>query len=513
MQTPRELGLPYDAWRPGQRKAIRTLLNADTTHIVVNAPTGSGKSGIAAALPKLDPARRFVVLTGTLALQDIYAMFPHLTDFRGARNYECLAAHKEFASWFRRRKSAWVGVDEGPCHLGQACALKDDGCTYYDAKRAFIAATAGRTNYASWLTNRRLGAPLGHADLVMCDEAHTLPEQLMGACRVDVPYHLLESTRIPRGYRQWQRWAVERLNTLDAQVVNLSAEGLSREEVARGLKLMAAMDHTWAWEEDQDGFHFEPTIPRQLLTLLQTFDGTAQVAYLSATITPATLDLLDIDPDDVTFLELPSYFPVERRPVYFVPGARGNYNAMRLDPHNWTDLMEAIDEICEDRDDRRGIIHGVSFDRCSMIVQSSTQAHRMVLHRKGMSASEAVRRFREAGPTAILVSPSVMTGLDFPYKDAEFNIIAKMPFPNTSSPIMKARCKGTHRYSDHYTMQQLVQACGRVNRAEDDQGETFIVDEDVRWWYRVNRDLAPAYFDAAVVTTGRRVVPPSPLAA
>lgn len=508
MQTPRALGLPYDDWRPGQRKAIRTILNADTTHIMVNAPTGSGKSGIVAALPNLDDERRFIVLTGTLALQDVYAVFPHLLDLRGARHYECLAARGEFAGWFKGRKGR-ITCDEGPCHLQQGCALKDDGCGYFDAKRAFVASHAGRTNYAAWLSNRRVGTGLGTADMVVCDEAHALPEQLMSASRVDIPYDLLDA-RPPRGWRKWVRWADERLTMLEEKELMISGEGMNREQLARSLKTLSQMDDTWAWEEDVEGFHFEPTIPKLLLPLLQTFDGVSQVAYLSATITPSMLDLFDINADDVTYLELPSTFPVERRPIYLVPGAKGSWKSMQ-DPDNWTSLMDAIDEICEDRDDRRGIIHSVSFERARQIVLSSRERGRMILHTPGESGQAVVARFREAGPTAILVSPSVMTGHDFPYEQAEFNILAKMPFPNTSSPIMRKRCEMTPRYREHYTMQHVVQACGRVNRAEDDFGETFIVDADFRWWYRHHRDLAPDYFDAALVTTRRRVVPPPPL--
>lgn len=511
MDSPRDLGLPYDHWRTGQRKAIRTILSAQTDHVVVGAPTGSGKSGIAAALSPLAPSRRVVVLTGTLALQDAYGSFENLVELRGARHYPCRAAHQEFASWFKHSHRP-IACDEGPCHLDVPCALKESGCSYFDQKRAFTNAPAGQTSYASWLAHRRIGQPLGHADLLTCDEAHTLPEQLMQACRVDIPYSLLDSTKIPRGHRQWAAWASERLQHLESEAVEIDLEGLHREQLVRGLKLLAGMDHTWAWDEDVQGFHFEPTVPRDLLPMLQTFDGASQVAYLSATITPRTLELLGIDAENVTYLELDSTFPVAHRPIYFMPGARGNFKAMK-DSRNFQALVDAIDEFAEDREDRRGIIHPVSFQRGEAIFAASSQRGRMVLHRRGESTAAAVRRFRLAGPQAILVSPSVMTGHDFAYRDAEFNIIAKLPFPNTSSAIMRARCKATPRYRDHYTMQHFVQACGRIVRAEDDRGETAIFDEDVRWWYRRNRDLAPKYFADAVVETRRRVLPPPALAA
>jgi Rad3-related DNA helicase len=504
MQSPRDLGFPFDDWRPGQRGAIRSILNGQTTHLVVNAPTGSGKSLIAATCPALDGAHRYVILTATLALQDQYGIFPELLDLRGAYHYRCLAAADEFKDWFKHRRVDRVRCDDGPCHVDVQCSLKEHGCEYYDQKRAFIAAHAGKTSYAAWLANRRAGSPLGVADVLVCDEAHALPEQLMAACRVDIPHHLVDSHKVPRGWKGWARWAVERLDHLRG--TSDDVPNVHREQLARGLRLMAGMDASWAWDMDQDGYHFEPTIPRELLHHLQTFDGKTQVVYLSATVTPATLALLDVDPEDVHYHIMPNTFDVARRPVYAVSGGFGNFRAMRNDD-NWHGWMDAIDQVCEDRDDRRGLIQPVSFKRGAEIYDASHAKDRMILHERGESASHAVERFRRAGPIAILVSPSIMTGHDFKYQDAEFNIIAKLPFPNTKSSIMRARCRHTARYRDNYIMQHLIQASGRIVRADDDQGETFIVDEDFKWWYQDNRDLAAEWFDEAVQYTSRRVRP------
>ncbi len=74
---------------------------------------------------------------------------------------------------------------------------------------------------------------------------------------------------------------------------------------------------------------FEPTIPKLLLPALHTFDDESTVIYLSATITPATLALLDIDPADVTFETISSTFPLNRRPIYLRSAARVDFRSMQ----------------------------------------------------------------------------------------------------------------------------------------------------------------------------------------
>lgn len=502
MQSPSDLGLPYADWRPGQRTAIRTCQFSRTTHTVINAPTGSGKTAIATAVPRLMPDRRHVILTATKALQDQYGgPHPFLVDLRGASNYRCLAAVDEMKAYFPLRRRGSATCDDGPCHIGVACSLKDHGCEYFDAKRSFVAAQCGLTNYSAWLMNRRTFT----ADTVICDEAHALPEQLMSARGVDVPHYLFQGKTKPRGFRGWRRWAQEQLEQLTK--TQDGDDRVKREQLERGLRLLCGIDHTWAWDISDSGYRFEPAIPRLLLPMLQTFTEDSRVIYLSATITPSILDILDVAPKDITFLTLPSRFPVDRRPIYILPGARNDWRSMR-DNYNFFKIIDAMDRFCEVRDDRRGLIHSVSFARAEDIYDNSVLQHRMLLHRRSQPVAEFVKSFLEdPRENVIAVSPSVMTGFNFPYRAAEFQCVPKLPFPNTQSHIMKARIRATKRYRDVYTMTNLVQLCGRINRAEDDQGETAIFDEHFAWWYRDNRDLAPEWFDEAIVRTRRPVRP------
>lgn len=498
--------------------AIRTILSAKTPHIVINAPTGSGKSTLAAALTQLD-ARRQVVLTATNGLLTQYGVFPWLVEVKGASNYPCKAAHDEFKRYFPF-KSRRVMCDDGPCHAGELCSLKDHGCDYFDAVRNFLGAQAGKTNYAMWLASRRYGRGLGVAQRLTCDEAHALPEQLMAAHRIEITASLLDGARPPSTIAGWKQWAQSKLAELGVTAGTRDDLRMLREKTNAALLGLTKMDRQWAWDDPfgQGGkYTFEPTVPRLLMPLLQHLDPYSSIVYLSATITPATLDLLGVDRSDVTYWQMKSHFPIASRPIYLIRGGRVDFRMREEGRQHWLTTMHGI---CEARRDRSGIIHSVSFVRAEEIYNGLAlwrtndgvvDGSRYLLHRRGVSAADIVSNFKCSPRGTILISPSVMTGFDFPYTEAEFQIISKCPFPDTRSRIMKARIKATPRYRDVLTATTLTQACGRINRADDDQGETFIVDEHADWFLRENEDLFADWFLAAVIRTGRQIRPPDRL--
>lgn len=504
MNSPRDLHLPYDDWRPGQRLAIRTALHAKTMHTVINAPTGSGKSTIAAALMRLDPGRT-VMLTASKQLERQYlGTFPWLTNIHGMANYECLLPKDDLLQI--RKRSTVRMCDDGPCRRGVSCDLKNDGCLYFDAYRNALGSDHVLTNYAYWLAIRRFGKGLGMTTRLVLDEAHALPEELMSAYRIEIPLALVRAQRtLPRTWREWTHFALSVAASLNVEAGPGGSEDgrAKKQRLVDSLKMLSAIDETWAWDVLDTKVVFEPTIPKLLMPMLAGPSTARHIVYLSATITPSTLRLLDIPTADTTFRTMKSRFPVARRPTYLVECTRVDHK-MSIEQRTW--WLSRIDKIIAKRLDRKGIIHTVSYQRAFDIVKASAYRGLMLAPTRASELATALERFRTAPAPMILLSPSISTGVDFPYKSAEYQIIAKMPFPDTRSTIVKARIEATEGYRDHLTAQALVQATGRVMRAEDDQGETFILDDHARWFIPKAREqgLLPEWFLESLVWIGGR---------
>lgn len=212
---------------------------------------------------------------------------------------------------------------------------------------------------------------------------------------------------------------------------------------------------------------------------------------------------------DVAFIEYESQFHPERRPVYILqdsPRVRGAGRMSIGETRVWINKIDAV--LSKRADTRKGIIHAVSYQQAEEILLMSKWAASMVTHdRRGLAA--AINRFKAADAPAILVSPSVREGFDFPYRQCEFQIVVKVPFVDHSGPVMKARHREDKQYLDYLAIQALIQSCGRGMRAADDRCETFIVDGNIEWLLARNRKLIPRWFRRSIKFVRSVPVPPA----
>jgi Rad3-related DNA helicase len=504
LPVPSELGLPYDAWRLGQPKAIRTITAPGVT--VLQAPTGTGKSAIALGAARLDTTRH-VILTSTKGLQDQYARTaPWIADVRGMRNYPCHAANDEFANLFGVKGRLTATCDDGPCRADHTCSLKDDGCAYFDAYRQALASRTLVTSYAYWLASRLHGKGLGPVSRLICDEAHDAIEQLASALQIRVPEGEIRTTRRPRTIKQWREWALSELGQKVAgQELHAKLRHKSRQE---RLGRLATITEGWAVAHENGAYLFEPVDVRPYLSSL--IGGVPSVTLMSATITEGTIEALGLDRQTLQFHAMRMRFPVEARPVYAIDGGRIDFRS-EAQPENVRHWLTRMDDVISMRLDRKGLIHPISYTRQQIILAESEYKHLMIAPRSSADLGPAIERFRQAAAPCILVSPAVTTGFDFPYTDAEYQIIVKVPFPNTRSAIAKARVKTIPHYRELVAMQVLVQTTGRIMRSVDDQGETFILDEHFRWFRKQAAAFAPSWFLDAVIVTRRIPTPPPAL--
>jgi len=153
----------FHDWYPGQYDLLRQCLDwyhSPARFLGVAVPTGSGKSLSALLLSKLSETRT-VILTATKGLQDQYlkdALPVGGAVVKGQNNFPCILVNG-------------LNADEGPCHDGLPCSLKQQ-CPYRVQLARALDSKLVITNYAYWLAQTNFSTGLGDVGLLICDEAH-----------------------------------------------------------------------------------------------------------------------------------------------------------------------------------------------------------------------------------------------------------------------------------------------------------------------------------------------------
>lgn len=499
---PQAFGLPqkFRSWRPGQPRAIINTIDNEKRYTAHVCPTGFGKSLTYVAIGIMG-GMRTLILTSTKGLQtQLLDDFGDagLVDIRGRNAYKCL---------FVNDKS--TGCDAGPCVLGMQCPLRDCGCLYYDQLKIAARADMVVTNYAYWMTSNRFGSGLGKFDLIVCDEAHDAPDIVASHLTINMDREkgytagIIPSGRLD-GYtiEDWKLWARTQRPGVNAELraqeasahsgmsANAARKYVKMRVLAQDLKTIEEeLDDTWVVRSSSTELVFAPIWPapyveRRLLL------GIPHVVLTSATVNMKTVNMMGISNADIEMLEFEHSFPLAHRRLIHIPTIRMNYRCTDMQLKQW---VRRIDQIIGPRTDRKGVVHTVSYKRRDMVMANSKYEGYMITHRR-LNTEAQVRKFKEAQAPAILVSPSMATGWDFPYNECEYQVIGKVAYPDTRDKIVEARSKTDKDYTSYVAMQQLVQACGRGVRAADDRCETFIIDDNITWFMQRYKKFAPRWF-------------------
>lgn len=508
MPAPSDLGfdpLRFPTYRPQQHEAIRTGMEGLAKYdiVAIDAPVGSGKSLTNMAIAKLwrkraieagaeDREAAVVILVATKALADQYSTdFSGLADMRGMSNHECRALNErlfplDIIKGFRPDPRVRATCDQGPCLMRIECELRNAGCHYFDSLRRAKHAPITVTNYAYWL----LGA-LGSVGLVICDEAHLLRNQLDSAARLehgDLPHLSFERTK---------EWGLERLRSLDDKTASIS-----REREKGVLSKLSTMHGEWVFDAGYKGDDKGRGVRAPSwspVTFHDEGDALANSAskfiFTSGTLTEdhvlffrRSVRCKNLTWDMVSYK---STFPVQNRRVILstAVGASGKgvavkYHMPAADKAAHLEHCIALVKLMEP-ERRKGIVHGVSYVRAKefkeALIAAGVAASLIYFPRFAQETKKAIELFKAREVGGIIISPSLSTGYDFPAELCRWQLVLKVPFPDTQSPLMQARTEADKDYGVRIAMETLAQMAGRGSRSQDDWCETYIADASIKW--------------------------------
>lgn len=551
----------FESPRPGQLEAVEFILDAFESGkrvVMLEAPTGSGKSGIGLVVSSFMQDFYYLTITKILQTQLIKDYAPAgLIDLKGRNAYPC-TFYKNFGkSAIQRgiiRRAEYdkfmkepLACDAGFCRRSQnkssciSCLPKRDtdgfplpaehiqklgkrysACPYYERVFEAIASPRVLMNFSSFLFQYHFAANrFGPRELLIVDEAHQTESQLMSFVSLTINDALLRKVGITipdyddaREYALWfhDNEIAEKFKGFAAsknKEGELHAEDEYErlaEKVQQFISYSVADDSEWIVELR----NFDKPEPHRTLTLRPVFvhqfanqlifNAGQKILLMSATILDDQImsKSLGIYRDEMAFYRMPSTFPKENRPIHLTPVAKmvGGKDGMRF----WgPELVKGVDTIVSNFNNRRGIIHTHNFAISKMVMEQCKTRGRF-LYQENFENKEKMLAVHADSKNSVIVAPAMHEGLDLRDSLSRFQIICKVPYPNFFDDIqLSRRVEMDRRYLIWLTALKLVQSYGRSVRSETDWAHTFILDAQIFTFLKESHKMLPDWFKEAVV--------------
>ena len=513
-------------------KLNKAILQDHKKFIIINAPTGSGKSLIAKTLANYsknpskeyiklvksykiydleEPEERFrfgtAILTVTKALQHQYStLFKDGEELRGKVNYPC-AINEEL--------TCETGVCFYEKNQKKGCC-KNNCCPYYSQRNLAAINKCAFYNYALF---NSLPCVIKQKDILVCDEASELEDEIVGFYSFDFNVEQFNKLDLmypptpnegskPGLYYYWlqkiQSVVLDEINNLQKELLEKDhrkkKKKTSKDDSMRMsilIQYRESLDRVLEnWDaakfcvtHTKKGMIFQPTEVDQLAQNL--FNCANTVVLMSATIVDHKEFAKTLGIEDYFYIEAESSFDPKRAPIHFSDQYKLNYkNKEFVMPK----IVTLIDELCKAHPDKKGIIHTHSMDVLDYIRSAKIDQSRF-LYRTETSTNEDILEYHKStNKPTILVSPSMSHGVDLIGKLGEFQIIVKAPYLPLGDKRIKKKFEINRTWYQNRMLSTLIQMCGRCNRIKSDYSETYVLDGTIFVSVQRNLDKLPKHF-------------------
>lgn len=516
-----------------QTEILKTLnkhINDGVKFIIVNAPTGTGKSFIPKTLANAvnGPSQAYIecvdnysifgengaelvenedpfgvyALTITKSLQDQYKnTFFDTGILKGQSNYQC-------------GLDDTLSVDIAPCIYVQGLKNKcwaENKCPYYNSRNEMLKSTFSSLNYSMFFS---LPEHLKNRRIIVCDEGSELEEQLVGqfTCEVDIPFLVKTGTSLTSfPVEETSSKVLEWLSKLIVAVsenVEEYKESLKKAgkgspefskksgEYTKLMNLQSSLEvligtykeSQYIIEKIDKVIKFVPLKVDKLSKYI--FSHAETVIIMSATIIDPKNFCRTLGITEYEYVEVDSGFDHTKAPIHVMAKQKLNFaNLKEMLPK----LAKQVKEILEEHEGEKGIIH-THTQYIADYIRNNVKSDRLLCREPGVRNEELLELHEKSKKATVLVSPSMTYGVDLKGDLARFQILLKAPWLPTKDKRVEKLMKLDKDWYSNKMLCTLVQACGRGIRSGDDECITYILDGSIFDVVLRNKAKLPKYF-------------------
>ena len=485
--------------RPQQAEVLEWAERSEARTLLVNAPTGVGKSPIIVTVAEADGG---IILTPLKQLQDQYRRdWPDMPLLKGRQNYPC---------------DHFSGSD---CQSGAAAGCNAEACPYRSARGTFFGARAAVTNYA-WLfaAMRQAEFELPSGEWLCCDEGHALEANLIGAAAVKVTLDIIKLLEFretwPTDVTTSVSFMERMLTVVSVRIVQMSQEcsvggDAVDPDMAHNLVKLRMLSQsieyflesheqeTWVFSDDGDlmTFTLRPLTAQRLYSTYMEPLG-RRILLASATLPEPRLLERWVGIADAERIDLPSPFDTANRTVRFAPAGDMSRSASTA---SLPAIANRIVKLLDAYKGHKGIIHSHSFkltEQLSTMLRHHTG--RVLVHARDTDRQNLIEHHLRSSEPTVLMSPSITEGLDLFDDLSRFTIFAKVPYAYLGDSWVAARMKEDPCWYAWQTMQAIIQGTGRSIRNVNDWADCWLIDSGFGSFWSKWGHLAPKWFADSV---------------
>lgn len=531
---------PLPVPRPEQVQAIDFVLNQfvneNKKFVLLELGTGCGKSAVGVTvaryldvLTELSDERSAYILTTQKILQEQYvrdfgAASPCdlLRSIKSSSNYQCMH-YSDQSCGESKRVLARLPKQVAGTDFEKCCKFN---CPYSRDKQEFIDSPLGITNFPYFLAETMYAKKLEPRGLLVIDECHNVEAELGKFVEVTfsekfakeilkckIPALNLDKAVfewIKKTYRPSLLKYVEKLEKMLESAFNSGVAGfkdLGKQyemldkhlcKVNKFLTSYASDPDSWIMNviktEKRGARRFEfKSIDVSSYSHEMLFRFGERVLMMSATILDKDIfcGSVGLDVTETSMLRIPSPFPTQNRPIHYMPaGSMSKDNIDKTLPI----LTEVVKVLLEQHATEKGIIHCVNY-RIAQHIKDSLLSDRLLIH-NSENRDLVLKQHTEGSLPTVLVSPSMMEGVDLADNASRFQIVCKVPFPYLGDLVVKKKMAKNKNWYGFCTVKSIIQAFGRSVRNDTDHAVSYILDSDWERFYSRNRNMFPADFSS-----------------
>lgn len=496
---------PMGEPREKQVKAIEFIERAVAKgyrYVVVEAPTGCGKSAIGVTAGLWSPKSGLLGSTGAYYLVTQKLLQDQLeSDFekyRGDASRACASLKSSVE--YPCEKYSNCQVNAGARGDRKCPAPKVGQCPYKNAYNRFVAGRVSVTNYPYFFTERTYVQQFEARQVLVLDECHNIERQILGFIELEVAEESLEEWApllrpVPRmdTLHEFTRWldelyrpAIEERLEMKAEQAEVNPTAANTKELndlTRQRERTVACIASFQTEPDNWVYWQEPTdhglsciakpINAGPYTRDLLFDSADLKLFMSAYIGPKAVFCrsLGLTEEQVAWASLGSTFPVANRPIHLnYAGSMGRKSIDRTFPL----LCAKVDQILSAHGGERGLIHVHSYQIGRQLynhLMRGPHAQRILFPVQASHRNQLLYRHIHGDEPTVLISPSMTEGFSFDDDLARWQIIAKCPFASLGDRQVLAKKQRDPEWYTLQTVSTFLQAAGRIVRCVDTDTE------------------------------------------